>query len=247
MTDLEIKIKKSLDEYLEFNSNELFKNSDYITIFGGAIRDIIADQPINDIDILTLPVSMVTAMAVLEKHGYKQIELYSLETFRLYTEISVIQIPITYINSNFKKVQFIRPRIGKILPYNNSYNEYSLITCFFNLLENVDLSCCGTFWDGENLYEAISGSVRHCMQKKFLVLDENSMYNRKRIEIRKYKMIDRDWDEIVNQNNLSKQRLKKIDDIFTENLQLNDYKIKKNFIQKFDIIKNNNYDEDLPF
>ena len=56
-------IKEKLDEYLEFDSNLLFNRtpiqSEYeysikvkrlVRIFGGAIRDIIAGQTINDID-----------------------------------------------------------------------------------------------------------------------------------------------------------------------------------------------------
>ena len=45
---INIMIKEKLDEYLEFDSNELFnfKNS-LVRVFGGAIRDIIANMPIN--------------------------------------------------------------------------------------------------------------------------------------------------------------------------------------------------------
>lgn len=42
-------IKSKIDEYLEFDSNLLLqnKNIDLIRIFGGAIRDIIAEMPMN--------------------------------------------------------------------------------------------------------------------------------------------------------------------------------------------------------
>ena len=45
------KIRQSLNEYLEFDSNQLFVSKiNLVRIFGGSIRDIIANQPINDID-----------------------------------------------------------------------------------------------------------------------------------------------------------------------------------------------------
>lgn len=43
----EDKIRKSLNEYLEFDSDKLFKSQFIVRIFGGAIRDIIAGQDIN--------------------------------------------------------------------------------------------------------------------------------------------------------------------------------------------------------
>ena len=46
------KIKKRLDEYLEFDSGQIFRHCDLVRIFGGAVRDILADMEIHDIDIL---------------------------------------------------------------------------------------------------------------------------------------------------------------------------------------------------
>ena len=53
-------IKEKLDEYLEFDSNLLFNRTPIeehsikfkrlVRVFGGAIRDIIAGQKINDVD-----------------------------------------------------------------------------------------------------------------------------------------------------------------------------------------------------
>ena len=51
-------IKKRLDEYLEFDSDSLFYPTQsgliLARIFGGAVRDSIAGQKINDIDLLAL-------------------------------------------------------------------------------------------------------------------------------------------------------------------------------------------------
>ena len=50
-------IKSKLDEYLEFNSDELFNRNDFCVIFGGAIRDIVSGgkvENIKDIDVMGL-------------------------------------------------------------------------------------------------------------------------------------------------------------------------------------------------
>ena len=49
---MELEIKKRVDDYLGFDSDRLFKSCDLVRIFGGAIRDSICGDPINDIDIL---------------------------------------------------------------------------------------------------------------------------------------------------------------------------------------------------
>ena len=45
-------IKERIDEYLEFDSSEIFLNTDYCEVFGGAVRDSIAKKDIHDIDFL---------------------------------------------------------------------------------------------------------------------------------------------------------------------------------------------------
>jgi tRNA nucleotidyltransferase/poly(A) polymerase len=72
---MEIIIKKSLSDYLEFDSDELFRSKfNLIRIFGGAIRDIIAEQPIHDIDILCGSKALKYIEMILEQNGYHYIE-----------------------------------------------------------------------------------------------------------------------------------------------------------------------------
>lgn len=252
MTDLEKKIKKSLDEYLEFDSNIIFNNTDYLVIYGGAIRDIIASDDIHDIDIMCLPKSMDSSIKELEKLGYNYIDLYSKNILSLYKEISVIFEPRTYINSNLKKIQFIKPNVSKMFRMTDiSRSDYFYKKSFFNLLQAVDLSCCGVFWDGENLYESITGSVRHCIEKKFVVYDDNYMYNPSRIEERKYKLFDRGWDEIINRTELRKTRTLKMDKILSEYPQnigfMNKLGFSENEFIEINSHKSYNFNDDLPF
>ena len=73
-------IKEKLDEYLEFDSNLLFNRTPIlckyggkvkrlVRVFGGAIRDIIAGQPINDVDILVGAQSSRLVELTLKEEG----------------------------------------------------------------------------------------------------------------------------------------------------------------------------------
>jgi hypothetical protein len=276
-------IKKELDNYLEFDSSLLFKDTDYLVIFGGSLRDIISKNVINDIDIVCLPNSMQTAINVITENGYFFIDLYSKDilnmyddihvifepkTFinskdilNMYDDIHVIFEPKTFINSNGKKIQFIRPSLKFLTPQivSKSISNFdSMSYSFISLLKNVDLSCCGIFWDGENIYESFIGSVIHCVEKKFMVLPNNTMYNKKRIEDRKRKMTqEKSFDEIMSQNssNIRRERLLKLNEIFTEEKNIEDYKLKIGYNQKNEFYILNNYYptetetnlDDLPF
>ena len=203
-------IKQKLDEYLEFDSNLLF-NSDNIKvkklvrIFGGAIRDIIAGQKINDIDILVGSKSCPFIEYTLKEHGYIYMEsLAPKDLSSVYKDIRVINEPRTWLKGT-KIVQLIKP----VSPSNNSkvYREG-----FIDLIQNVDLSCCGVSWDGDNLFENYPDAILHCISLVFDVNYGAKMYSRKRSDMRRYKLIDRGWKEL-NKKDKSQLRDLKIDSL----------------------------------
>lgn len=183
-------IKEKLDEYLEFNSDELFifQNS-LVRIFGGAIRDIIVDMPIHDIDILCGSKSISKLEYILYENGYTFSEMLSgKDIISMYDNIKVICEPKTYIKNN-KIVQIIKPSLckgGSESIYKKNFN---------NLISNVDISCCGVSWDGE-LHEDYPNAILHCKNKVFAVNKYAKMYNDKRIFFRKDKLFNRGWKEI---------------------------------------------------
>lgn len=250
------KIKEELDKYLEFDSSLLFKDTDYLVIFGGSLRDIISKNTINDIDIMCLPKSMEAAIDVLTKNNYFFVDLFSKDILNMYNEIHIIFEPKTFVNSNGKKIQFIRPSIVN-LARNFSVGEFDyMLYSFINLLKNIDLSCCGLFWDGDELFESYVGSVKQCEERKFIELPRNSMYNRRRIDERKHKMIyEKYFDEIVERDmSIQRGRLLKLNEIFTEEKNMEDYKVKISYSQEMEhavlgIRDSNSNDEldDLPF
>lgn len=218
-------IKEKLDKYLEFDSDELFDKKwvDFASIFGGAIRDIIAgdSDKINDIDIIGLPISLNNISKTLEYHNYKKMNLIKPDLHIIYKDIKFIFEPMTYLNSNQKIVQLIKPQ--NINNKNRSPSEFQLIRQnYYSLLTNVDLTSSGLFYDGEELYESMNFSYTHCKMKIYEKIPHAMMYNSTRTHQRSEKLKwDKNWKEYDNNlklnrsikiNNLKRKNIKSIDD-----------------------------------
>jgi hypothetical protein len=184
-------IRNKLSEYLEFDCDRLFQNKyNLIRIFGGAIRDIIAEQPINDVDILCGSKAFKFVEFMLHNNGYKFYEhLNGKDLQEMYSDVHVICEPHTWIKGD-KVVQIIKPSGG--LDGVSNYTEL-----FNRLLENVDLSCCGVSYDGE-LHEDFKNAIVHCKNRVFSVNPLAKMYSHKRISHRVAKLEGRGWSKIEN-------------------------------------------------
>lgn len=226
------RIKEKLDEYLEFDSDLLFNIPAKETgvqckrltrIFGGSLRDIIAKQKINDIDILVGTRSIKALQKVLSDNEYTHMEtLIGKDISSLYNDINVITEPQTWVKGT-KVVQLIKPVINTkdkqktrfshpIEVYKSSEKTYE---CgFIDLIQNVDISCCGISYDGNNLYENFPDAILHCKNKVYFVNKHAKMYSNKRIYHRIQKFINRGWSEIVG---IKENRDMKINSILDEN------------------------------
>ena len=195
-----IDIKRKLDKYLEFDSNELFFDP-MVRIFGGAIRDSIVGDPIKDVDILTGSKSLKLLEFLLEKNGYIfQESLIPKDLASIYTDIHVISEPHTWVKGT-KIVQLIRPSKNfKISPDGSNIKDASdfktYYQMFLNLIENVDISCCGVSYDGINIYENYPDAILYCKTKSFSINHTAAMYSEKRIEHRRAKLLDRGWRQV---------------------------------------------------
>ena len=200
------KIKPKLDEYLEFDSSELFIPGALVRIFGGAIRDSIAGQEINDIDLLVGSKSLQYVEYVLESNGYSYIkQLTPKDLSSVYTDIKVINEPHSWIKGN-KVVQIIRPatnmnirRTSKSKPERfdrEQFNEKVYTDSFKDLIRNVDISCCGVSYDGDNVYENYQDAVKHCKSGIFMVNKKAKMYSERRITHRVVKLEERGWKKV---------------------------------------------------
>lgn len=206
-------IKSRLDEYLEFDSDQLFLNkNNLIRIFGGAIRDSISNQEIHDVDIICGSKASEYIQSVLKNNGYYFLSMLNGKDLQeMYSDIHVINEPHTWVKNN-KIVQLIKPSIlGHINPMPSNENLHEAYRdSFYRLISNVDLSCCGVSYDGE-LHEDYKNAILHCYNKVFSINYDALMYNRKRCLSRVHKMIDRGWKEI--ENTVSNNRDLKINNI----------------------------------
>jgi hypothetical protein len=190
-------IKQKLDEYLEFDSNYLFKSypNNYVSferlirVFGGALRDIIANQPIHDVDILCGSMSLNFLRNSLQYMGFTYMDnLVGKDIASLYKGIRVISEPHTWIKGT-KIVQLIRPT-----GFNGNTKDHYKKN-FTDLISNVDISCCGLSYDGETLFENFPNAIIHCQNKVFSVNNKAKMYS-DRIHHRRAKLEERGWSEI---------------------------------------------------
>ena len=103
LKDLTEKVKKGISDYIGFNVQEIFDQSDYITIYGGAVRDSIAGMDIHDVDILCVSKSAKILYKFLNsKYNYKRLDLYDLDALNMYKGIRIISEPWTLMNDNGK-------------------------------------------------------------------------------------------------------------------------------------------------
>ena len=197
------KIEEKISEYLEFNVNDLFIGVDQAVIFGGAIRDTLANVNINDIDIMCFSDSYRKLKINLEKNDYFEAKrLCTKDIMNLYSDIRIICEPTTYIkksNYDVKIVQLIRPGFvkGSDNSRNNAFGVMKLN--FENALRNVDINICGVAWNPtKGLYEVVDESIFYILNKYFYVNSNAAMFQRNRIYGRVSKMIDKGFTCLTN-------------------------------------------------
>jgi hypothetical protein len=175
------KVRSTINDYLQEDIDELFKNLQAY-VFGGAVRDSLADQPINDIDIAILPRSKDILISSLLYKGFKPFFKTNYDIHKLY-ESHVIFEPLTFYK-NEKFIQLIRPVSKK--------DDEGLQ----HVISNVDISCCGVSYAHGNLQEHVNDAITHCLQKQFKVNINASMCNKIRLDHRRDKLIRRGWKQI---------------------------------------------------
>jgi hypothetical protein len=127
----------------------------------------------------------------------------SVDITNLYSTIHVISEPHTWIKGT-KVVQLIRPRLQamKVPAEQQNYTDN-----FKELIENVDLSCCGVSWSNGILYENCESAILHCLNKQYCENQGAKMYSYERAQHRRAKLESRDW-ESVSRNRVQRRDLK---------------------------------------
>lgn len=185
MGELSSKVRSKISEYLGFDVNVLYNNGDPY-IFGGCVRDSIADQEIHDVDILVLPKTFHYLKFFLPSIGYFESKMISKDIMSMYEGIRIINEPISFINNDGKIIQLIRPNFKSI-------NDRASVLEF---LSQVDLGCCGVTYVPGEVIETSDSAIIQCRSKKFFVYHSNKMVHRNRIYMRISKLESRGWKEV---------------------------------------------------
>lgn len=198
LKELQNKVEKHISDYIEFDVKELFEVSDYITIYGGAVRDGIAKMDIHDVDILCMPQSANKLRAFLEeKYNYEILDLVKPDSLNMYKDISMIAEPWTLMNEHKRIIQIIRPRYDGGPNTKFGDNEIKYQKAYYNLIKNVDISCCGVFLenlgDTVKLREACKNGIINCLTNTFEINDWSLLYNYNRTSFREDKLKKRGW------------------------------------------------------
>lgn len=187
------KIKNKITEYLGFDVDKLLNQGDFVTIFGGAVRDSIADLEIHDIDVLCLGESMRSCDLFLQSQDYiLDIDAYKNGFSDLYKELRVVHEPHSYIKiieGKIYKVQLIKPWVNFKSKFEGMKIHYD------KLLKNVDLTCCGVSIDRKGFTEHYDHAVVHCRYQVYAVV-EDALMKTNRINDRTAKLNGRGWDDI---------------------------------------------------
>lgn len=180
------KVRTRLNEYLGFDVDTLLRDTDAV-VFGGAVRDSLAEMEIHDVDIMALPRAAANiANRLVVGMGFKRVSLSTVDVATLYAGVKVINEPWTYLK-NKAIVQVIRPAIR----YKNPISDLN------GLLSNVDISACGVTYNG-SVGEVVKLAIEDCCNKRFAVIPYASMCQNNRIHIRTAKLEDRGWKQYEN-------------------------------------------------
>ena len=113
------KINDRLNEYLEFDNSILFFDP-LIRIFGGAIRDSIADEKINDVDILCGAQSIRRLEFILEENEpIFYVEILTdkkIKIERFMPNDNILKYSASCVNST--------KTLGKLLSLNKRYKQF---------------------------------------------------------------------------------------------------------------------------
>jgi len=205
-------VKIRLSDYLDFHVDSLFDLSGDFAIFGGAVRDSIANRKIHDIDILCLPHGFKQLVDFFTESNFKKVRAnYDIEN--MYKGVRLIREPITFQKDNCI-VQLIRPCLGKI-EKNITVQQVTdsiALSVFYKTLSHVDLSCCGVYYQNGTVYESVHNAIRDCSDEKFRVNFDALMINSERLQSRIYKLEGRGWTKYedtpkINQHSLPDDEL----------------------------------------
>ena len=205
------KVKKRISDYLDLDIGELFNVADKIAIFGGAVRDSIANMDIHDVDILCFPKSARKLKDYLEKNTpYTEYKTQPMSAIKnMYKQIHSISEPWTYIWRSAGRpdriIQIIRPAFSahtislKFSHFESSGPDPKILQSsyeelFDHVLSAVDITACGlAYKEPQGIIVTEKGAFEDAMYKRFTTCPYNGMYSQHRTQERARKLTNRGW------------------------------------------------------
>lgn len=179
-------IQKSLKEYLGEEPAELIflPNTDPV-IFGGAIRDTIAGQKIQDVDVLCGPESFAVIGAKLIENKYTCKPLDQTDyNRRLFGLVRFVKGEST--------IDLIRLRMNDIT--DDPITPISVKHAVIRMLQNVDIRACGVGYSTRSgLLEFIEGAVNDCLVQQIVEQPDAALHLPGRVVDRIKKLQERGW------------------------------------------------------
>ena len=195
-------IEKELCEYLGVKRIPRDWN---FYIFGGAIRSILKNKKINDVDFLAGPQTIRKLSILFQELGWTR-EDPDFETNSLYVGLGLITAPHTFVKDG-NKVQLIKPNIGfwvthlkelnKFL-YNKSWDlvdEADVEKILLEVLKNVDFTFNAVAYRAGSVRTFHENALKHIQDGVFELMDETLMIqpNPQRLKNRIEKFKNEGW------------------------------------------------------
>ena len=186
-----IDVRTALGAYLETHPDNLLKDTDAM-IFGGALRDIIAGDEINDIDIVSYSHGGQVLLERLEEMGYKNIK----SNDETYYKIYAIEKVMTLVNGD-KTIQLVRPKNPNLKGDIRTLPETHSLECWTELIKfvaDVDIICCSLIYSPlfSGVIETHPNTINQCL-RKIIKINKDSKLKTDREEDRIKKLQDKGW------------------------------------------------------
>lgn len=198
-----------ISHYLGFDVDIELLSEDDAIVFGGAVRDSLADQPIHDVNMLVLPTSGLWDEEKLRRHGFQRIIPSNQEVLSYMGLSRGVQEPLTFFK-NDSIIQLVRPVFTDASSRGQTFHGKGNL---LKWLENSDISACGIAYDGK-IHEVVPFAIDDCLNKTFSVNISTPLYQPDRAAVRIAKLVSRGWKQIKRESPKPKPPLSIFEQVF---------------------------------
>ncbi len=210
MSTLDALVPRRINKYIQknclsdVNVATLLQDTDAF-IFGGAVRDAIANKPINDIDIVCFSEAEAIMNKRLRVKGFTWAECGEFD--ELYHGISLFSAPILFTKGNCK-IHLIRLNPANSLlglDWQKGFSKAEGRIAQEKVVANVDIDICGVYYHPiTGVVEAVEGAVNNALNHRFYSCDDGRMHHPTRAKERVLKLVNRGYEYFGSTQNAQK-------------------------------------------